>query len=31
LVNDDESFIENSYIELTDLDVKSINHLESLR
>ena len=31
LVNDDESFIDNSYIELNDLDVKSISHLESLR
>ena len=31
LVNDDESFVENSYIELSDLNLKSINHLESLR
>ena len=31
LVNDDESFIENSYVELNDLDLKSINHFESLR
>ena len=31
LINDDESFLENSYIDLTDLDIKNIGHLEALR